>query len=168
MIVFIVRHAEAQEKGEGLVDEWRHLVSRGRDAAAWIARRINRSGPKVRLTVTSPLPRAVQTAEICARHACRHNRVLTSTCLLPGSDPAEAVAYLDGLKEPGPVMLVGHEPHLGALAARLLAVHQVITLKKGACLALKCGAAGEPAEFLWYRVPGKKPEKSLKKAFKTS
>jgi phosphohistidine phosphatase len=166
MILYLVRHAEALEKSENVTDEWRHLTEKGRKEALQVAKYIPGLGSKPRLILTSPLTRAVQTAEIAAGWACRKNRVEVSPLLMPGQDPAAVADYVAALDGPGRVMLVGHEPQLGTLAALLLGLKEPVLLKKGACLALKPGKDGGSAEFLWYLRPGRKPVTAIKKAFK--
>lgn len=168
MILYIMRHAEAVEASDTLQDEWRYLTDKGRAAAEKSATTIAKTGPKPRLTITSPLTRAVQTAEIAAQKACRKNVVVASRLLLPGGEIDELIAYLKSCKDAKRVMVVGHEPQLGSLTARLLArENDAIVLKKGACVTLKINteAADKPAAFLDYLVPGKKRTTSFKKAF---
>jgi phosphohistidine phosphatase len=169
MIVYIVRHAEAVEGSSTLQDEWRYLTEKGRSAAGKMSSAIARIGPKPRLTITSPLTRAVQTAEIMAEKACRKNVVVASGLLLPGAGISELIAHLKGCADAKRVMLVGHEPQLGLLAAVLLGCMDtvVIPLKKGACVALELdlGRKDKPAGFLWYLAPGRKRVSSFKKAF---
>lgn len=169
MILYIMRHAEAVDGSEVLRDEWRYLTEKGRSSAEKISSGVIKYGPKPRLIVTSPLTRAVQTAEIMASRACRKNVVLASTLLMPGADVAEIIAYLKGCGDAKRVMLVGHEPQLGLLVAALLGRgHEAAPLKKGSCVALEIDPAkeGKPADFLWYLTPGKKRIMSLKKAFR--
>jgi len=171
MIVYVVRHAEAVEGNETLQDGWRYLTEKGREAARKAGSSIARFGPKPRLTITSPLTRAVQTAELMAEHACRKNVVVSSGLLLPGGDIAELIAHLKGCRDAKRVMLVGHEPQLGALVAALLGRDDAaIPLKKSSCVALKLdpGTDDKPASFLWYLAPGKKRVTSFLKAFPQS
>lgn len=171
MIVYVMRHAEAVEAGGALQDEWRYLTEKGRQAAELVSAALVKHGPKPRLTITSPLTRAVQTAEIAAAKACRRNLVMASSLLLPGGDIDELVRYLKGCADAKRILLVGHEPQLGNVVARLLGrPGRAMVLKKGACVALKydAGKGETPAEFLWYQLPGKKPVTSLKKAFPRS
>ena len=168
MILYVMRHAEAVEGSDTLQDEWRYLNEKGRSAAEKMSSSIAKIGPKPRLTITSPLTRAVQTAEIAAEKACRKNVVEASGLLLPGADISELIAYLKGCKDAKRVMLVGHEPQLGSLVATLLGREDgAISLKKGACVALELRPEKDdnPAAFLWYLVPGKKCITSFKKAF---
>ena len=168
MIIYIVRHAEAVEGSDLIIDEWRYLTERGRKVANDMGEAIAKHGPKPRLTLTSPLTRAVQTAEILAGSACRKNVVVANALLLPGGNVSELIQFIRKGKDAKRVMLVGHEPQLGTLVAALLGSEsEVIALKKGACVALKLDpdAADKSAAFLWYLVPGKKRTTSFKKAF---
>lgn len=168
MILYVVRHAEAVVGSDTLQEEWRFLTEDGRSAAKKMSSSIAKIGPKPWLTITSPLTRAVQTAEIVAEKACRKNVVVASELLLPGADISELVAHLKSCRDAKRVMLVGHEPQLGSLVATLLGrAEETISLKKGACVTLKLdtGTDDKPAGFLWYLVPGKKRTTSFKKAF---
>jgi phosphohistidine phosphatase len=168
MVVYVMRHAEAIEESETLQDEWRYLTEEGRSAAGKMSSAIAKIGPKPRLTLTSPLTRAVQTAEIIAEKACRKNVIIASALLLPGSDINELISYIKDGTDAKRVLLVGHEPQLGSLVSTLLGRdNATISLKKGACVALELDPkkSDKPAGFLWYLAPGKKLSTSFKKAF---
>lgn len=168
MILYIMRHAEAVAGSDSLQDNWRYLTEKGRSVAEKAASQITRIGPKPRLTITSPLTRAVQTAEIMAQKACRKNIIVVSELLLPGKEISDVVTHLDCCHDAKRVMLVGHEPQLGQLVAQLLGhSHDEISMKSGSCVALELdqNSSKKPATFLWYLVPGKKRITSFKKAF---
>ena len=168
MIVYVMRHAEAVEGSDTLPDEWRYLTEKGRVAAEKMSSLIVKYGPKPRLIITSPLTRAVQTAEIVAGKACRKNVVVASGLLLQEADISELVGHLKGCGDAKRVLLVGHEPQLGSLLSLLLGrTDQTIVLKKGACVALELDPDKDdkPAGFLWYQAPDKRLVLSLKKAF---
>ena len=94
MILYIMRHAEAVAAIDTLPDQWRFLTEAGRTASKKVCTAVARYGPKTRLIVTSPLTRAVQTAEIAAGVACRRNRVIASELLLPGTDVTALKTFL--------------------------------------------------------------------------
>jgi len=168
MILYVMRHAEAVEGSDTLQDEWRYLTEKGRATAEKMSTAIVRIGPKSRMTITSPLTRAAQTAEIAARRACRRNIVMASELLLPGGNIEELIAHLNGCENSKRVMVVGHEPQLGSLVATLLGrTDNAISLKKGACVALELDPkkGDKPADFLWYLAPGRKKITSFKRAF---
>lgn len=169
MILYVMRHAEAVEGNDTLRDEWRYLTEKGRSTAAKVSSQIARFGPKPRLTITSPLTRAVQTAEIAAQNACRKNVVVASTLLLPGADVAKLLSHLKDCGNAKRVMLVGHEPQLGSLVATLLGRgEEAITLRKGSCVVFDYDPGkedGKPAAFICYLAPGRKRITSPRKAF---
>ena len=167
MVLYVLRHAEAVGAGDTLQDGWRYLTAKGRSSAEKVSLSIAESGPKPRLIISSPLVRAVQTAEIAAHNACCKNEVVVSGLLLPGAGISDLVVHLKSCKDAKRVMLVGHEPQLGSLVTTLLGcMDGSISLKKGACVILRVYPdTDKPACFLAYLVPGKKRSKSLKKAF---
>ncbi|GFE62670.1 phosphohistidine phosphatase SixA [Geobacter sp. AOG2] len=173
MILYVLRHGEAVERSDGLNEEWRYLTEQGRADINKVMERVAEHGHKPRLILSSPLVRAVQTAEIAAGRACRKNRTLMVEQLQPDGDRDELTRYILQQSDAKRVMIVGHEPQLGSLVAALLDSHAPVALKKGSCVALELDidtdetnpALEKPATFLWYIVPGKKIMKSLKKAF---
>ena len=167
MKLYVIRHAEAVEASKTLKDEWRYLTESGRTAAKSVSAAIVKYGSKPRLTLTSPLTRAVQTAEFIAAKACRRNVVQASSLLLPSGKVEDLIVYLQGCQESKRVVVVGHEPQMGALVAKLLGLEAPVELKKAGCVALVLEPGKDIAEFLWYQVPGKKCVSSLKKAFTT-
>jgi phosphohistidine phosphatase len=114
MTLYIVRHAEAVTKE---VDPSRPLSEQGRQDA-------RRLGEMLRTLNVSPAeiwhsgkPRATQTAEEIA--AAIGTTLLTMRPGLKPYDPVKPVARaIDGLQQP--LMIVGHEPFLGRLVARLV------------------------------------------------
>ncbi len=168
MILYVMRHAEAVEASDTLQDNWRYLTEKGRSVAEKMSSAIAKNGPKARLTITSPLPRAVQTAEIAGENACRKNVIIASELLLPGAEVNELIDHLKSGLDAKRVMLVGHEPQLSTLVATLLGREEAsLSLKKGACVALELDPKQEdrPASFLWLQIPGQKKITSFKKAF---
>ncbi|QEM67348.1 phosphohistidine phosphatase SixA [Geobacter sp. FeAm09] len=173
MILYVLRHGEAVERTDGGDDEWRYLTERGRADVRKVVERVTRCGHKPRLILSSPLVRAVQTAEIAAQRACRKNRTVIAGPLQPDGDLEELTRHILHQKEAKRVMVVGHEPLLGSLVASLLDTATPVALKKGGCVALELdigkdgdkAALKRPATFLWSIAPGRKLVKSGKKAF---
>ncbi|HEX9080392.1 MAG TPA: phosphohistidine phosphatase SixA [Desulfuromonadaceae bacterium] len=166
MILYVLRHAEAVAASDDLPDEWRYLTETGAKSVGRVAQNISRYGRKPRLIISSPLVRAVQTAQIAASYACRRNEVMVSGLLQSDGDLDQLQDLLRTHDKAKRLMVVGHEPHLGSFVAGLLRKDDPIVLKKGGCVALELDSdPDKPARFLWYMVPGKKPVTSLKKAF---
>lgn len=94
-----------------------------------------KSGIEPAMILTSPLRRALETADI-AKEELQCQQVQETKALLPDVAPPQLwkeIRKHHGLKE---VMLVGHEPQLSRVAAFLLEAPLMIDLKKGALLRL--------------------------------
>jgi phosphohistidine phosphatase len=171
MILYVLRHGEAVERADGGGDEWRYLTEQGRADVRKVIERVTACGHKPRMILSSPLVRAVQTAEIAAQHACRKNKTIIAEPLQPDGNLEELTRHILEHKDAKRVMVVGHEPLLGSLVAALLDTPNPVALKKGGCVALELDIDKEgtqlknPATFLWSIAPGKKIVKSCKKAF---
>lgn len=166
MQLFLVRHAEAVEQGEGLADELRHLTRRGRKQAVKQARRFKKGKLRLELLITSPLVRAVQTAELLAAEIGKDRVVAAEASLSAGADATAVITLLRGVAARKSVMLVGHEPQLSTLAAQLLGYEHVAPLAKASCLALswRPDKQDRSATFDWYAEAGKKLITSARKA----
>ena len=159
------RRATAQPASGGreaprLSDDDRPLTSKGRRKFRKVARAFASLGEPVTLVVTSPLPRAVQTAELFARGA-RCDEVAIAEALRPGRAPADALAEVRALRAEagatGGVALVGHEPSMSALVEALLGSKQPpLDFKKGAIFRFDADALPpkKPAKFRWWLEPG--------------
>ncbi len=75
-------------------------------------------GLRVAAVRHSGLARARETAEIVAQHLSPPRGTLEMPGLRPGDDPETAKAVVVAAREP--LVIVGHLPHLGRLAASLL------------------------------------------------
>jgi phosphohistidine phosphatase len=152
MIVVLMRHAHAIEASPGLADADRWLTGKGRKVArkvgAWLAK------PKRRPHVvwTSPLVRAVQTAEILAGACDLIEGVSVCGELSPGGDPGDLLRVLAAHEGPSPIVLVGHEPSLSLIATSLLSDPSWSGFRKGAVLAVEWSGAGK-AERLYAADP---------------
>lgn len=137
MILYLVRHAIAEPRGEDWPDDaLRPLTDRGRKRMRQIAQRLAVRGVEVDRVVSSPLLRARQTAELVAPVWARGASVRIEEALAPGVAPARAARALREHAGTGPVCAIGHEPGLGELTAWLLGAARPVPFRKGgvACL----------------------------------
>ena len=119
MEIWLLRHAAAEDRAESGRDADRTLSEDGHRRAREVARGLAELEPGIELILTSPYERARQTAEPVAR-ALRLNAKLRETqALEPSSDPEEILAEVRA-EAAQVILLVGHEPHLGALLGRLV------------------------------------------------
>ena len=151
MKLYLVRHAVAVERSGMTPDASRYLTPQGRSAFRKIARRVRKAGIAPEVIFTSPLLRAVQTAEILAERLKHEGPVVVANELSPGFDDRALRSLLAGAGNLAEAAFVGHEPDLGDLAATLLSLRGGFPLRKGAVVALEVeGSARRGAgKFLW-------------------
>jgi phosphohistidine phosphatase len=116
--IFLVRHAEAIDETLELRDPMRHLTAHGREQARALGDRMRWHDCTPVHIWTSPLVRAVQTAELIATGLETKVAIEVAPRLAPGEDARAIVNALKALT--GDIVLVGHEPVMSALATLLV------------------------------------------------
>jgi phosphohistidine phosphatase len=136
MNVYLVRHAHAVGADE---DPVRPLSPRGRDQVLALADFLRRSGQFLPVEVWhSPLMRSRQTAELLVRQMRLAAPLTLMPDLEPEDDPRAALRRIRATTHS--VAIVGHEPHLSALATLLIGSRSALPLfvmKKCAALAFE-------------------------------
>jgi phosphohistidine phosphatase len=118
--VFLVRHGDADaEIPEGLGDEARALTAKARQTISNHFAALAERFSQVDLVLTSPLVRCVQTAQILS-HAVKHEGMLKAHRSLLPDMPVGTLESLINEHAGENLILVGHQPSMGALAAHLL------------------------------------------------
>jgi phosphohistidine phosphatase len=127
MDLILWRHAEAVESADAAGDLERPLTSRGERQAARMAAWLNQHLPATTRVLASPARRTQQTALALER------KFRTLPSLAPD---ASVNAVLEAARWPDakePVLVIGHQPTLGLVAAQLLSgTPQPWAVKKGA------------------------------------
>jgi phosphohistidine phosphatase len=127
MDLILWRHAEAHVIREGQSDLERSLTTKGERQAQRMAEWLNQRLAQSTRVVVSPAKRCQQTARALDRP------FKTLAELAPGADVA---AVLLAARWPGgsePVLVIGHQPCLGFVAAQLLGdPERLLQMKKGA------------------------------------
>ncbi|MGA3006252.1 MAG: histidine phosphatase family protein [Opitutaceae bacterium] len=118
MQLYLIRHAHAVTAEE---NPSRPLSPRGREECARLAAFFQRNGALHPDQLWhSPLARSLETARLLA-DGLKLDKVLVETPgLLPEDNPAEIADRIDKSNTIKSLALVGHEPHLGALATLLV------------------------------------------------
>lgn len=161
MKVLLIRHAIAEDYTlfslSGQADDLRPLTTKGKTKMKKGIRGLQKLVSQVHHIVSSPLRRAIQTADLVAQsYPDAHREILSA--LAPRGSTTTILEHLQGYSNTSHVIvLIGHEPHLGELATWLLSGHidTWLPLKKGsACLLEFSGevAAGQ-ADLCWVLTP---------------
>jgi phosphohistidine phosphatase len=161
MELLVIRHGAAMDKEEfaktGKSDDLRPLTSAGMEEMKEIARGLRELVKKIDVLATSPLVRAVQTAEIIGA-AYDIPVSQTTTALSPDSEPEEFEKWYADFGDVKRIAVVGHEPHLTGLVSWLLTGEEdaIIELKKGGVCLLEfdSGIKGGSGVLNWLMTPG--------------
>lgn len=111
MELILWRHAET-ETGEP--DEGRMLTSKGHKQASKMAEWLDRNLPNSCKILVSPTVRTVQTAEALGRKFKIHQD------LAPDTTPEKILKLVKWPSGREPILVIGHQPTLGQVAALLL------------------------------------------------
>ena len=128
MKIILARHGTAEDKASSAKDEDRNLVKEGREQADLLGRVLAATIGRVDAIWSSPLARAMQTAEIASKHLEKKPAIEEELAI--GGD-LEQLSWKMHRESLPNLMLVGHQPDLGRLAARLLGFVSEVSLKKG-------------------------------------
>lgn len=118
MDLILWRHAEAEDAGDGQSDMERALTSKGQKQARRMAEWLTSQLPDSCRILVSPALRTMQTAEALGRKL----KVIAE--LAPGADVASVLKAANWPNSKEPVLIVGHQPTLGLVAAHLLSGDQ--------------------------------------------
>lgn len=149
MILYIVRHAIATPHGTpGMPDDDRPLTEEGIKKMHQAAAGLRSLGYIPELILSSPLPRARQTAEILIDAFGQEpiDLVILKALAPSGNrrDLYQAIASYE--KKLTSLMLVGHQPSLGEIAGEIAwgSPDRYLELKKGGMCAIELERVGVP------------------------
>ena len=140
MDVFLIRHADAIDETLEQRDVMRHLTASGRQQATSLGDRLRWHDCTPTHIWTSPLVRAVQTAELLAAGLASPIPVEVVPALAPSESGRAVVAAVQALPKDACVVLVGHEPGISAIGALLLGITDLAPLAKAEALRISDGA----------------------------
>ena len=153
MQVYLLRHGIAQEAHGAPSDGDRELTSEGRRKLRETLRVLAGAEVRPSLIISSPLKRAIQTAEIAREILKTKHNVLHTKALSPNSSVEQIWDEIRVHRDEPEMMLVGHEPLLSRTAAYLLGAPNLrVDFKKGAVLRLDLeGFGAQPRSTLrWF------------------
>jgi len=157
MQLYILRHAIAVPRGTpGYPNDDRPLTEEGIAKMTEGAKGIKEAAGSFDLIITSPLIRALDTAKITAEVTGYENQIIITEHLLPGSPQRTLFKFIADYKHLEKILLVGHEPHLGFLASKLVGIDEsVIDLKKGGICRIDIDdmPPGKNGKLIWLLQP---------------
>jgi phosphohistidine phosphatase len=148
MELYFLRHGEADWPNWNKSDDERPLTKRGKKEMREVAKFLDRLKVRVSLIVTSPLPRAAQTAEIAADYF--KVKMRKDELLAPGFGIGELRRVLKRHHAKS-LMLVGHEPDFTTVISELTGAS--VKLSKAGVALLDVDPESEEGKLLWLFPP---------------
>ena len=155
MHVYLLRHGIAEDEHPGVGDADRALTLDGRRKLRHVLKSVAEAGAKPSLILSSPLKRALQTAEIAGGALGYAGEIVKTKVLVPGGSPEHVWEEIRAHRAEEGIMLVGHNPLFDALGPYLLGTPSLqMDFKKGAMLRVDVESFGvQPRGILrWYII----------------
>jgi phosphohistidine phosphatase len=155
MDIYFLRHASAGEpKLMPSKDDERHLDKLGVEQSHNVGQALAAMDVRVDAILTSPLPRAAETAEIVAEEIGHKQKLIVEAGLRPGGSYEQFLDVVSRHSGDEAIMAVGHNPSLTEFLNKLLMgedASDVIELKKAAIA--KVEKSGSTATLKWHMPP---------------
>jgi phosphohistidine phosphatase len=148
MQLYFLRHGEADWPGWTKPDDERPLTDFGKKEVRQVAKFLDRLKVKLDLVVTSPLPRALQTAELAAEEL--KTKLRQDEALEPGFGTSELSAVLKRHRSKA-LMLVGHEPDFSSVISALTG--GFVKMSKAGVALIDIDPETEKGRLLWLFPP---------------
>jgi phosphohistidine phosphatase len=148
MQLYFLRHGEADWPDWSRPDDERPLTDFGKKEMRQVAKFLKRLKVKPNLIVTSPLPRALQTAEIAAKQL--KTKLRQDEALEPGFGINELRTVLQR-HHSKVLMLVGHEPDFSSVISTLTGAF--LKLSKAGVVLIDIDPETEKGRLLWLFPP---------------
>ena len=156
MELYLIRHGLAAERGDAYPDDRkRPLTTDGIQKLVREAKALAALDITFDQILTSPLVRARQTADTLAQGLAGPPLIRNVTALAPGGAVAAIMEEVAKHARQSRVALVGHEPGMGMLAARLIGTRAPLMFKKGAICRIDLDTVppAGPGQLRWFVTP---------------
>lgn len=142
MILYMMRHTDAGKfRGNPLLDSKRALTKEGKEQCMLMARALNALKVHPDVIVSSPLKRALQSAQFVGTELGYDAKVEISQSLAPGAKYLEFQAMMAAYAGRDSILVVGHNPNVYRFLGQLIAgtAGPAIRMRKGsvACVDMK-------------------------------
>jgi phosphohistidine phosphatase len=154
--LYLIRHGVAEERGDAWPDDAkRPLTDDGIAKLRKAARGLARFGVTFDVILTSPLVRTRQTAETIAAAYDPRPAIVAVESLSPDGTYQGLLVDLEKQSRRPHIALVGHEPGIGEMAARLAGSRHAFPFKKGAVCRIDVESLppGGPGALRWFMTP---------------
>ena len=153
MELYFIRHGRADRTAWSGNDSERPLTSDGHSRMEKEARRLGEIGFDVDVIITSPLTRALQTAEIVADVLEIKHRLVVDDRLGFGFDLSAVRALIAEYRDANRIAFVGHEPSFSSVVGELIGGALVVCKKGSVARVDLCSRDSRHGELVWLLQP---------------
>jgi len=155
MKIYLIRHGEAidYETNSVKTDELRFLTPKGRITTRKVAKHLRDELFECDRYFTSPLTRAVQTAEVIATSIKFKNDVEIANELRIGSSISQVIELIRMNSNLNSIALIGHEPMMGMLVSSLSDKKDFYNFKKSGVCLIDFDVNKEHGVYKWFLNP---------------
>jgi len=156
MKIFLIRHAEAIDFETGSVssDAYRFLTPKGRKVSRSVFKKLKVELANLEIVFTSPLIRAVQTAEILVNTVKFDSELELANELATVSSAGDALKLVKKNSTFASMALVGHEPMMGMIVQTVSdKKDQLFSFKKSGVCLIDYDTKNDKWKFEWYYNP---------------
>lgn len=154
MILYLMRHADAGKfRGNPLLDAKRGLVKEGKEQCVLMARALSGLKAQIDTIVSSPLKRALQTAQFVGTELGYDAKVEISQALAPTASFAEFQAMLAAYAGREGVLVVGHNPNMFQFLARLITLNGSAAIRMRKASVARVDTDHHPPRLQWLIDP---------------
>jgi len=154
MIIYFLRHASAgQYQPNSQKDEKRPIDEKGKQQCRDVGRALAAMKVDVDVVISSPLTRAMQTAELVTKEFGHKGKVVVDDAMRPEATYDQFHELVTKYKDKDAILVVGHDPSITEFLVQLLAgtdAPEFVDFKKGAVA--KVGSDGQ-AKLNWVLTP---------------
>src|SRR5271157_6451416 len=154
MDIYFLRHASAGQYDPSKNDEKRAIDKTGEQQSHDVGRALTALDLELDVIISSPLTRAMQTAEIAASELGHKDKIVIDAALRPEASYEEFEDLLARYAKKKAIMVVGHNPSMTDFLHRILSGDsaEFIDFKKGAVAKVEKDGR-QPAVLKWCMTP---------------
>ncbi len=154
MILYLMRHADAGvSRGNPFVDAKRGLVKEGKEQCMLMARVLTALKAPIDTIVSSPLKRALQTAQFVGTELGFEGKVEISDALAPDGTFREFQLLLTRYADREAVLAVGHNPNAFQFLGRLITGNGGASVRMRKASIARIDLDKHPARLQWLIDP---------------
>jgi phosphohistidine phosphatase len=155
MEIYLLRHGIAEDRAPTGRDADRRLTEEGKEKLRRVLERVHAARVQPEAILSSPLKRAIETAEIAARQLGFEGKIERIDELKPDSTPQRIWDAIRERRGCPSVLLTGHDPLFSSTVSFLLgSTRNMIHFRKGAIVRIDVEGLGPvPAGVLEWMLP---------------